>query len=133
MGFHRRRSVESKDLELLVVGGETGVRVCESCKGKMRSILLDRDELAWLVSIYEDLVVVEDSRVFWNQSQPGFPWIIAQHCFNRHGGFLVVEEFIDDRRSGSVLIQEVEPVKAGRFLAWSYGWLLSTSEWVAET
>ncbi len=78
-------------------------------------------------------MVVEDSRVFWNQSQPGFPRIIAQRCFNRHGGFLVVEEFIGDRRSGSVLIQEVEPVKAGRFLAWSYGWLLSTSEWVAET
>jgi hypothetical protein len=38
----------------------------------MRSILLDRDELAWLVSIYEDMVVMEDSRVFWNQSQPGF-------------------------------------------------------------
>jgi len=83
-----------------------GVRVCESCKGKMRSILLDRDELAWLVSIYEDLVVMEDSRVFWNQSQPGFPRIIAQRCFNRHDGFLVVEEFIGDRRSGSVLILE---------------------------
>jgi len=72
----------------------------------MRSILLDRDELAWLVRIFEDLVVVEDSRVFWNQSQPGFPRILAQHCFNRHGGFLVVEEFNSDRKSGSVLIPE---------------------------
>jgi hypothetical protein len=69
----------------------------------MRSILLDRDELAWLVRIFEDLVVVEDSRVFWNQSQPGFPRILAQHCFNR---FLVVEEFNSDRKSGSVLIPE---------------------------
>jgi hypothetical protein len=106
MGFSRRWLVESKDFVLLVVGGETGIHVCESCLGKMRSILLDMDKLAWLVRIYEDLVVVEDSRVFWNQSQPGFPRIIAQRCFNRHGGFLVVEEFISDRRSGSVLIPE---------------------------
>jgi hypothetical protein len=39
MGFSRRWSVESKDYELLVVGGETGVRVRESCKGRMRPIL----------------------------------------------------------------------------------------------
>jgi hypothetical protein len=51
-------------------------------------------------------VVVEDSWVFWNQSQLGFSRIIAQRCFNRHGFFLVFKEFIGDRRSGSVLILE---------------------------
>jgi hypothetical protein len=59
--------VESKDFELLVVGGETGVCIRKSCKGSMRSILMDRDGIAWLVRIFEELVVGEDSRVFWNQ------------------------------------------------------------------
>jgi hypothetical protein len=66
MGFSSSWSVESKEFELVVVGGETGVRVRECCKGKKRSILLSRDELAWLVRTFEDLVRVEDSRVFWN-------------------------------------------------------------------
>jgi hypothetical protein len=52
--------VESKDFELLVVGSEIGVRFCESCKGMLRSILMDRDEIAWLVHIFEELVVVEE-------------------------------------------------------------------------
>jgi hypothetical protein len=69
--------VESKDFELLLVGGEIGVCIRECCRGKKRSILLDRDELAWLVRIFEDLARVEDFRVFWNQSQHGFPQVLA--------------------------------------------------------
>jgi hypothetical protein len=78
MPFSRRWSVESKDFELLVVGGETTVRFCESCKGMLRSILMDRDETAWLVRIFEELAVGEETRVFWNQAQPGFPqaWLL---------------------------------------------------------
>jgi hypothetical protein len=104
MVFSRRWSVESKDFELVVVGGETGVYLCEICRGKLRSILMDRDEIVWLDRIFEELVVVEDSRVFWNQAQAGFPRIIAQHCFNRHGGFLMVEEHDGGRKRGAVLI-----------------------------
>jgi hypothetical protein len=52
--------VESKDFELMVVGGETGVHIHERCKGMMRSILMDRDEITWLVRIFEELVEVED-------------------------------------------------------------------------
>jgi hypothetical protein len=106
MSVSRRWSVESKDFELVVVGGETGVRFQENCKGKLRSILLDRDEIAWLVHIFKEIVVVEDSWVFWNQAQPGCPRIIAQHCFNRHSGFLMVEEHGSGRKSGVVLIPE---------------------------
>jgi hypothetical protein len=90
----------------LVVGGETGVRIRESCKGKNRSILLDRAELAWLLNTFETLVCVEDSRVFWDQSQHGFPRIIAQRHFNRHGGFMVIEEFNGDWRKDSIFIPE---------------------------
>jgi hypothetical protein len=80
---------------------------------------LDRDELAWLVRILEDLVRVEDSRVFWNQSLQGFPRVLAQRCFNIHGDFLVVEEFIGDRRSDSIIVPEG---KTGK------GWELFGSE-----
>jgi hypothetical protein len=39
-----RLSVESKDFDLSVVGGFTGIRIREKCKGVTRSILLRRDE-----------------------------------------------------------------------------------------
>jgi hypothetical protein len=106
MGFSSSWSVESKEFEMVVVGGESGVRIRESCKGKNRSILLDRAELAWLLNSFENLVCVEDSRVFWDQSQHGFPRIIAQRHLNRHGGFMVIEEFNGDRRKDSIFILE---------------------------
>jgi hypothetical protein len=49
-------------------------------------------------------VCVEDSRVFWDQSQHGFTLIIVQWHFNRHGGFMVIEEFNGDRRKDSIFI-----------------------------
>jgi hypothetical protein len=113
MGFSSNWSVEAKEFEMVVVGGETGVRIRESCKGKKRSILLDRAELAWLLITFENLVCVEDSRVFWDQSQHGFPRIIVQRHFNRHGGYMVIEEFNGDRRKDSIFISK------GRF---GQGW-----------
>jgi len=106
MSCSRRWSVESKDFELVVAGGETGVRFREKCKGRIRSIFLERDEIGWLVRIFEELVTVEDSRVFWNQASYGLPRVIAQRCFNRHGSFLLVEEYAGSRKSGVVLIPE---------------------------
>jgi hypothetical protein len=98
--------VEAKEFEVVVVGGESGVRIRESCKGRHRSILLDRSELAWLIKTFESLVCVEDSRVFWDQSRYGLPRIIAQRHFNRHGGLMVIEEFIGNRRKDSIFIPE---------------------------
>jgi hypothetical protein len=98
--------VEAKEFEVVVVGGDSGVRIRESCKGRNRSILLDRSELAWLLKTFESLVCVADSRVFWDQSRHGFPRIIAQRHFNRHGGFMVIEEFNGDRRKDSIFIPE---------------------------
>jgi hypothetical protein len=87
-----------------VVGGATGIRICEKCKGLTRSILLDKDETAWLNKSFSELVSVQDSRVFWNQSVRGFPRILAQQCYNRHGYFLTVEEYEGRRRSGFILV-----------------------------
>jgi hypothetical protein len=70
----------------------------------MRSILLDKDEATWLLKFFKDLVTVQDRIVFWNQSISGFPRILAQQCSNRHGFFLIIEEYEGRRRSGFVLV-----------------------------
>jgi len=69
-----------------------------------RSILLDKDEAAWLLKSFHDLVTAQDCRVFWNQSVSGFPRILAQQCANRHGYFLTLEEYEGRRRKGFVLV-----------------------------
>jgi hypothetical protein len=98
--------IESKEFALSVVGGATGIRVCEKGKGLTRSILLDKDEAAWLIKSLGELVSVQDSRVFWNQSVHGFPRILAQQCSNRHGYFLTIEEYEGRRRSGSIMVSK---------------------------
>jgi len=96
--------VESKEFALSVVGGATGIRIREKGKGLTRSILMDKDEAAWLIKSLGELVSVQDSRVFWNQSIRGFPRILAQQCSNRHCYFLTVEEYEGRRRSGSIMV-----------------------------
>jgi len=86
-----------------VGGGCTGIRIFEKRKGVTRSILLDKDEAAWLLKFFHDLVTVKDHRVFWNQSVSGVPRILAQQCSNRNGFFLTIEEYEGGRR-GSVLV-----------------------------
>jgi hypothetical protein len=51
-------------------------------------------------------VAVESSEVFWDQSRAGYPRIIAQRRSNRHGCFLIVEEFDGRRRCGNIVIPE---------------------------
>ena len=99
MAGSRRWYVESKEFEVLV---KEGVGFYERSNGKQRSIFIQKDELAWLVKIVEELVAVESSEVFWDQSRAGYPRIIAQRRSNRHGCFLTVEEF--DGRCGNILI-----------------------------
>jgi hypothetical protein len=96
--------VESKEFALSVVGGATGIGVREKDKGLTRSILLDKDEAAWLIKSLGEIVSVQDSRVFWNQSVRGFPRILAQQCSNRHGYFLTMEEYEGRRKSGSIMV-----------------------------
>jgi len=75
--FLRMWSVESKDFKMEIGGGVASLRIHEKCHGSTRSILLKRDETTWLHGSFENLMVVKDSRVFWNQSIPGFPRILA--------------------------------------------------------
>jgi len=99
-------SVESKEFALSVVGGCTCIRIFEKRKGVTRSILLDKDEAAWLLKFFHDLVTVKDRKVFWNQSVLGFPRILVQQCSNRQDFFLTIEEYEGRRRRGFVLVPQ---------------------------
>ena len=98
--------VESKEFEMMIKGGATGVRFFERNNKHQRSIFVMRDELDWLARIGKKLVVVENSEVFWDQSRAGYPRIIAQKCSNRHGFFLLLEEFDGRSKCGSIRIPE---------------------------
>jgi hypothetical protein len=105
MECNRRWKVESKEFEVLIKGGATGVRIVERSHNKRRSNFVQRNELAWLVRTV-DVVEKEPSEVFWDQSRAGYPRIIVQKRSNKHGWFLTIKEFEGRRRVGMVLIPE---------------------------
>jgi hypothetical protein len=119
MECNRRWKVESKEFEVLIKGGATGVRIIERSHNKRRSIFVQRNELAWMVKTVEEVVDVESHEVFWDQSRAGYPRIIVQKRSNRHGRFLTIEEFEGRRRIGTILIPE------GRY---GQGWCRIISE-----
>jgi hypothetical protein len=84
MGLSRRWSVESKDFEMLVKDDSTELVIKERCRGQLRSIRLNSQESMWLLKFFDQLVVAEDSTVYWDWSKSGFPRVLAQSCFNRH-------------------------------------------------
>jgi hypothetical protein len=106
MGLSRGWTVESKDFEMLVKDGSTGLKIKERSKGLLRFVHLDSKESTWLLNIFDELMAVKDSRVFRDQSVKGYLRILAQHCFNRYGDFLAIEEYEGRARWGSVLILE---------------------------
>jgi hypothetical protein len=119
MECNRRWKVESKEFEVLIKRGATGVRIIERSHSKRRSIFVQRNELAWLMKTVEEVVDVETHEVFWDQSRARYPRIIVQKCSNRHGRFLTIEEFEGRRKIGTILILE------GRY---GQGWCRLISE-----
>ena len=57
-------SVESKEFELLLKGGLSGVRIVERRNKIQRSVFVHRDELSWLLGAMEAMVDVKTSEVF---------------------------------------------------------------------
>ncbi|KAE8055919.1 hypothetical protein FH972_012728 [Carpinus fangiana] len=78
----------------------------EKCRGVQRAVNLRKKEQVWLARIFGELVAVEDSRVFRDQTAPGRPRVLAQKCGNRNGRFLVLEEYNDRGRCGSIFVPE---------------------------
>ena len=56
--------MESKEFEVLIKGGSSGVRFVERSNKKQRSIFIHRDELIWLVGAMEVVIDEETSEVF---------------------------------------------------------------------
>jgi hypothetical protein len=119
MAMVRSWSVESKAIEMLIKGGYAGLRMVERSNKKQGSIYIQRDELKWLVGAIEEAVDVDTSVVYWNQSRAGYPRVLVQRRSNRHGRFIIMEEFEGRTRRGSVLIPE------GRY---GQGWTRLLSE-----
>ena len=86
----RKWTVESKEFELSIKGGASGARIFERNGKRQRTIFLLTIELAWLARTLKELVKVENSEVFWDQSRAGYPIIIAQKYSNRNGNFLTI-------------------------------------------
>jgi hypothetical protein len=99
-------SVEAKEFELVVRGGNTGVRFYERNSKTVRSIFLQRAEVAWMDNVVEELAAVKFYEVFWDQSRAGLPRVIVEKCSNQHGNFLRIEEFDGRKRRGSIMIPE---------------------------
>jgi hypothetical protein len=111
--------VESKEFEMLIKGGNHGLRIEERSKKKQCSVFIQRDEVVWMVGAVEKAMDVETSEVYWDPSSAGFPRVLVQRRANRHGRFIIIEEFEGNKRRGSVLIPE------GRY---GQGWSRLTSE-----
>jgi hypothetical protein len=107
MGLSRGWIVESKDFEMLVKDGSTGLKIKERSKGLLRSICLDSKECTWLLNIFDELMAVKDSRVFRDQFVKGYLRILAQHYFNIYGDFLAIEEY-EGRATGVYFDSEGE-------------------------
>jgi hypothetical protein len=98
--------VESKEYEMLIRGGNAGLRFVERSKKKQSSIFVHGDELVWLVGAVEEVMNVGTPEVFWDSSRAGSPRIIVQRRSNRHGRYITIEEVGDSKRSGIILIPE---------------------------
>jgi hypothetical protein len=98
--------VESKEFDMLIKGGNLGLRIVERSKNKQGTIFIHREELAWLVGAAEEVIELDSSEVFWDQARAGYPRIFAQQRYNRHGRFITIEEYEGRNRRGSILIPE---------------------------
>jgi hypothetical protein len=106
MAKERSWYVESKVFGMFIKGGNAGLRIVEKSKRKQGSIFLRRDKLAWVVGAVEEVLDVDTTEVFWDPGSAGFPRVLVQRRSNRHGGFIIMEEFEGSSRRGSILIPE---------------------------
>jgi hypothetical protein len=111
--------VESKTFEMLIKGGNSGLRIVEKGKRKQGSIFLQRDEIAWLVGAVEGVLDADTLEVFWDPTSAGYPRVLVQRRSNRHGNYIFIEEFERSNRRGSILIPE------GRY---GQGWIRLVAE-----
>jgi hypothetical protein len=106
MGWNRSWLVESKEFKFALKDNSPVLTIQERRRGVQRAINLRKKEQVWLVRIFGELVAVEDSRVFRDQTVPGFLRVLAQKCGNRNGRFLVIEEYNGRGKCRSIFVPE---------------------------
>ena len=106
MGWNRSWLVESKEFKFLLKDSSPVLTIQERRRDVQRVVNLRKKEQVWLVRIFAELVAVDDSRVFRDQTVPGFPRVLAQKCGNKNGRFLVLEEYNGRGKCGSIFVPE---------------------------
>ena len=106
MGWFRSWLVESKEFKFALKDSSPVLTIQEKRRGVQRAINLRKKEQVWIARTFGELVAVEDSRVFRDQSLPGFPRVLAQKCGNKNGRFLVIEEYNGRGKCGSIFVPE---------------------------
>ena len=104
MGWNRSWLVESKEFKFMLKDNSPVLTIHERRRGVQQAVNLRKKEQVWLVRIFGELVAVEDSWVFKDQTVPGFPQVLAQKCGNRNGRFLVIEEYNGRGKCGSIFV-----------------------------
>jgi hypothetical protein len=121
MGWNRSWLVESKEFKFALKDSSPVLTIQERRRGVQRAVNLRIKEQVWLVRIFGELVAVEDSRVFRDQTVPGFPQVLAQKCGNRNERFLVIEEYNGRGNAGLFLCRKEETDEVGISLLRSFG------------
>ena len=106
MGWLRYWSVESKEFKFSIKNGSSVLTIQERRRGVQRAVNLRKKEQVWLARTFGELVAVEDSQVFRDQTAPGRPRVLAQKCGNRNGRFLVLEEYNDRGKCRPIFVPE---------------------------
>jgi hypothetical protein len=121
MGWNRIWLVESKEFKFTLKDNSSVLKIQERRKGVQRAVNLRKKEQVWLARIFGELVAVEDSRVFRDQTMLGFLRVLSQKCGNRNGRFLVIEEYNGRGNAGLFLCRKEETDKDGIGLLRSSG------------
>jgi hypothetical protein len=104
MGWNRIWLVKSKEFKFTLKDNSSVLKIQERRKGVQRVVNLRKKEQVWLARIFGELVAVEDSWVFRDQTMLGFLWVLSQKCGNRNGSFLVIEEYNGRGKCGSIFV-----------------------------
>jgi hypothetical protein len=94
----------------------------------MSLLRLGCKESAWLSHIFAELVAVEDSRVFWDHTTPGYPRVfLPRKVLTGMGNFGWLKSIMEERSVGQFWYRKAGIEKAIKFTQP----LLSDSEYVA--
>lgn len=99
--------IEAKTFEFIIEpwGNAIWLRIVEQGKGYLRSIVLEKGGVAWLLSMLGE-VVEEENVKFIRKFRDSSKAFLGMRSNNSHGSYLVFEEFNGGGRTGFIIIPE---------------------------